>query len=125
VPFSTHPYCKDYFVESIIQFYVDVEQTGMPSQFYDKISIRHHISKLIVNLIKVAKHHENFVELSKEDVFVKFINLIMNDCTYLVDEGLGKLTEIKVRWLAAFYILDCPRRAIGCTSFRCIDRRRT
>lgn len=26
--------------------------------------------------------------------FVKFANLLMNDCTYLLDESLGKLTEI-------------------------------
>ena len=57
----------------------------MPSQFYDKISIRHHITKILVNLFRFPVHNEKFVELSTNmDLFVKFINLLMNDTTYLV-----------------------------------------
>ncbi|KAJ3116866.1 hypothetical protein HK098_006463 [Nowakowskiella sp. JEL0407] len=36
------------------------------------------------------------IELSRNvDFFVKFVNLLMNDTTYLLDESLAKLTEIR------------------------------
>lgn len=37
--FGTHPVAKKYLVASLIAFYVDVEKTGLSSQFYEKFSM--------------------------------------------------------------------------------------
>ena len=64
--------------------------------YYEKNSIRHQISKLLKTLFADAGHREKFVLISKDrGFFVKFVNMLMNDCTKTVDDGLGYLTEIK------------------------------
>ncbi|KAF8978431.1 hypothetical protein BGZ46_006476 [Entomortierella lignicola] len=70
IKLNTHPMALQCLVPAIMAFYVEVENTGRSSQFYDKFNIR------------------------KSESFVRFVNLLMNDTTYLLDEGLTKLGEI-------------------------------
>ncbi|KAJ3223435.1 hypothetical protein HK099_001159 [Clydaea vesicula] len=95
--FSTHPFCKEYLVNSVLKFYCDVEQTGMSSQFYDKFNIRYNISQILRAIWPDFLHRQKVIDLSQQDFpfFVKFANLLINDTTYLMDEGLSKLTEIR------------------------------
>ena len=75
--------------------FVDVEQTGMASQFYDKFNIRYNISQILKSIWNDVVHRVKIVQLSRNtDFFVKFVNLLMNDTTYLLDECLSKLKEI-------------------------------
>nr|KAJ3420144.1 hypothetical protein HK105_006035 [Polyrhizophydium stewartii] len=93
--FSTHPLSKAHLVRAILGFYVDVEQTGMHSQFYDKFNIRYNISQILKSVWNDPTHRAMLVKTSKDkEFFVKFIALLMNDTTYLLDEGLSKLKEI-------------------------------
>lgn len=77
---------------------VDVEKTGMSSQFYDKFGIRYNISQILKLLWNRFPHiyREAFKQESIKnwDMFVKFVNLLMNDTTYLLDESLHKLADI-------------------------------
>ncbi|TPX33649.1 hypothetical protein SmJEL517_g03534 [Synchytrium microbalum] len=93
--FCTHPLAQQYLVSSLLRFYCDVEQTGMHSQFYDKFNIRYHVSQIMKIIWNDGGQRMKVVELSRDvDFFVKFINLLMNDTTYLLDESLSKLAEI-------------------------------
>ncbi|KAJ3088787.1 hypothetical protein HK102_007908 [Quaeritorhiza haematococci] len=94
--FSTHPMCREHLVRSLMKFYVDVEQTGMSSQFYDKFNIRYNISQILKKIWPEIGHRQKIiVESKRTNSFVKFVNLLMNDTTYLLDESLSKLTEIR------------------------------
>ncbi|CAG8448174.1 2139_t:CDS:10, partial [Ambispora gerdemannii] len=74
---------------------VEVEQTGMHSQFYDKFNIRYNISQIFKTIWYNSAHREKLREESlKKESFVRFANLLMNDATYLLDECLTKLAEI-------------------------------
>ena len=92
----------------------DVEQTGMHSQFYEKFSIRYHISHIFKSIWDDPSHRKKFITESRYEVlaafvfnnsgswrrrnaeqFVRFAALIMNDTTYLLDESLSKLKEIQ------------------------------
>ncbi|XJO72710.1 hypothetical protein BDV3_003791 [Batrachochytrium dendrobatidis] len=93
--FSTHTLARAHLVRSTLGFYVDVEQTGMHSQFYDKFNIRYNISQIIKSVWTDPVHRTALVQASRDkDFFVKFVALLMNDTTYLLDEGLSKLKEI-------------------------------
>ena len=93
--FITHPWTRKHLVTAVLKFYVDVEQTGMHSQFYDKFNIRYNISQILKCVWNDSVHAEAIVEQSKNtDFFVKFAALLMNDTTYLLDEALTKLKEI-------------------------------
>ncbi|KAI9138821.1 ubiquitin elongating factor core-domain-containing protein [Paraphysoderma sedebokerense] len=100
--FSTHQLSRSYLISSLMSFWIDVEQTGLSSQFYDKFNIRYNISQIFEcvwsdpwfkEMFKkeAAKEKGTGMEMGK---FVRFVNLLINDTTYLLDESLKKLSEI-------------------------------
>lgn len=94
-PFVVHKYAQEQLVPSILSFYIEVEQTGMSSQFYDKFNIRYNISQILKCVWLNPGHRQKIVELSRNhEFFVKFVALLMNDTTFLLDESLSKLKEI-------------------------------
>ncbi|KAF9431338.1 hypothetical protein BGZ76_000436, partial [Entomortierella beljakovae] len=110
IKLNTHPVALQCLIPAIMNFYVEVENTGRSSQFYDKFNIRYNISQ-ILKFVWTNPIHRDMVrkESRKSESFVRFVNLLMNDTTYLLDEGLTKLGEIhtievemdnKATWLA-------------------------
>lgn len=106
--FYTNQLCKDHLIHCILTVYigklqfnsynslVEVEHTGANSQFYDKFNIRYNISQILKKVCIDLQFKEKLIqESSIVDFFVKFVNLLMNDTTYLLDESLTKLSEIK------------------------------
>ncbi|KAI7817553.1 ubiquitin elongating factor core-domain-containing protein [Gamsiella multidivaricata] len=96
IKLNTHPVALQCLIPAIMNFYVEVENTGRSSQFYDKFNIRYNISQ-ILKFVWKNPIHRNMVkaESQKSESFVRFVNLLMNDTTYLLDEGLTKLGEIR------------------------------
>lgn len=45
--FMTNPITQTILPSALMQFYTDVETTGSSSEFYDKFTIRYHISLII------------------------------------------------------------------------------
>lgn len=86
---------------SLFRIFIDAERLGTQNQFYEKFNIRHKILYLIENIIKSPSHESIYIErikdyASKENfVATKMINNLMNDLTYLIDECIEKLSEIK------------------------------
>lgn len=74
----------------------EVEHTGLHTQFYDKFNIRYHLSQVMINVWNNQTHRKRLLQESKANPerFVQFVNLLLNDVTYLLDEGLSKLIEI-------------------------------
>ncbi|KAF9974459.1 hypothetical protein BGZ73_002117 [Actinomortierella ambigua] len=93
---NSHPMALQYLVPAIMNFYVECENTGRSSQFYDKFNIRYNISQILKFVWNNAAHRDMVRSESKrQESFVRFVNLLMNDTTYLLDEGLTKLGEIR------------------------------
>jgi ubiquitin conjugation factor E4 B len=94
--FDTEPLCLDHLFHSLMNFYIEVEQTGASSQFYDKFNTRYYISQIIKCIWANNIYRSKLEKESLEDVdfFVHFVALLLNDVTYLLDESLTKLTEI-------------------------------
>ncbi|ORX94013.1 hypothetical protein K493DRAFT_315713 [Basidiobolus meristosporus CBS 931.73] len=92
--FDTNALALQHLMPSLMKFYVEVEQTGLHSQFYDKFNIRYNISQVLKAAWKNQFHREKLVKESRSETFVRFVNLLINDTTYLLDEGLSKLAEI-------------------------------
>jgi len=93
---NTHPVSLEHLMSSLMSFYVEVEQTGTHTQFYDKFNIRYNISQIFNSIWNNQMYRDKLREESrKTETFVKFANLLMNDATYLLDESLTKLTDIR------------------------------
>jgi len=72
---------------------------GTSNQFYEKFTIRHKILYLIENMMKSHKYtyQKKLIDFNNDnkEESTKLVNVLINDLTYLNDECIQKLTEIK------------------------------
>uniref|UniRef100_A0A2P2K309 RING-type E3 ubiquitin transferase n=3 Tax=Rhizophora mucronata TaxID=61149 RepID=A0A2P2K309_RHIMU len=96
--FEGHQLSLKYLVRNLLKLYVDIEFTGSHTQFYDKFNIRHNISELLEYLGQVPSHRAAWRQIAKEEekgVYLNFLNFLINDSIYLLDESLNKILELK------------------------------
>lgn len=96
--FEGHQLSLEYLVRNLLKLYVDIEFTGSHTQFYDKFNIRHNIAELLEYLWQVPSHRNAWRQIAKEEekgVYLNFLNFLINDSIYLLDESLNKILEIK------------------------------
>jgi ubiquitin conjugation factor E4 B len=76
---------------------VDIEFTGAANQFYDKFNIRHQIGEMCEYLWRVETHRNAWSALAKNDgaFYVRFLNMLINDAIWLLDESMKKLPELR------------------------------
>ncbi|KAM7342203.1 ubiquitination factor E4B [Cochliomyia hominivorax] len=90
-----HELAQTVLCSSLMKFYVDIETTGQSTEFYDKFTIRYHISHLFKSMWESPVHRQVMInESNNGKQFVKFINMLMNDTTFLLDECLENLKRI-------------------------------
>ena len=104
----SHPLAEKNLVRALMKFYTDIETTGASSEFYDKFTIRYHISIIFKSFYSNSMQQlAIFNESETGKNFVKFINMLMNDTTFLLDEAMVSLKRIhevkedmsdKVKW---------------------------
>lgn len=63
--------------------------------FFFSSFVRYHISHLFKGMWEISSHRQAIVSESKTGKqFVKFVNMLMNDTTFLLDECLEYLKRI-------------------------------
>ncbi|GAA5886450.1 hypothetical protein JCM16303_001413 [Sporobolomyces ruberrimus] len=81
----------------LVHAYIEIEVTGSHTQFYDKFNIRYYITQLFKLVWSNPTHRESLRRESlNHERYVRFVNLLMNDTTYLINDALnhlGKITE--------------------------------
>ncbi|XP_071439360.1 ubiquitin conjugation factor E4 B [Hetaerina americana] len=91
----SHPIAQIHLSACLMKFYADVETTGSSTEFYDKFSIRYHINMLIHSVWNSPNHRNAILrESCTGRQFVRFINMMMNDTTFLLDESLEALKRV-------------------------------
>ncbi|XP_065855974.1 probable ubiquitin conjugation factor E4 [Euphorbia lathyris] len=96
--FEGHQLSLEHLVRNLLQVYVDIEFTGSHTQFYDKFNIRHNIAELLEYLWQVPSHRNAWRQIAREEekgVYLNFLNFLINDSIYLLDESLNKILELK------------------------------
>ncbi|XP_047314752.1 probable ubiquitin conjugation factor E4 [Impatiens glandulifera] len=96
--FEGHQLSLEYLVKNLLKLYVDIEFTGSHTQFYDKFNIRHNIAELLEYLWNVPSHRNAWRRIAKEEekgVYLNFLNFLINDSIFLLDESLNKILELK------------------------------
>ncbi|TNY19299.1 ubiquitin elongating factor core-domain-containing protein [Rhodotorula diobovata] len=80
----------------LVHAYIEIEVTGSHTQFYDKFNIRYYITQLFKLVWINPTHRESLKRESQVnfDRYVRFVNLLMNDTTYLLDDALEHLSKI-------------------------------
>ncbi|KAI9780878.1 MAG: hypothetical protein M1839_006505 [Geoglossum umbratile] len=90
------PFATDNLLHSLMKFYIEVENTGTHTQFFDKFNIRYEIFQVIKCIWTNPVYREHLLQESEVNVefFVRFVNLLLNDVTFVLDESLNSLTKI-------------------------------
>lgn len=87
----THPFVLQHLMHALMNFYIEIE-----AHYYEKFTVRYHISKIIQQIWSNQTYRERLEQESDHNVefFVSFVNLLLNDVTYVLDHALTALSEI-------------------------------
>ncbi|KAI1135742.1 ubiquitin conjugation factor E4 [Hypoxylon sp. FL0543] len=90
------PFANEHLLHALMKFYIECEHSGISSAFYDKFNIRYEIFQVIKCIWPNSVYQERLSRESEvnKQFFVQFVNLLLNDATYLLDEALTKLVKI-------------------------------
>ncbi|UQC75247.1 ubiquitin elongating factor core [Colletotrichum lupini] len=89
-------FANDNLLHALMKFYIEAESTGVNTQFYDKFNIRYEIFQVIKCVWGNDVYKQQLTRESKvnRQFFVQFVNLLLNDATYVLDEALTKFPKI-------------------------------
>jgi ubiquitin conjugation factor E4 B len=89
-------FSNEYLLHAVMKFYIEAESTGAHTQFYDKFNIRYEIFQVIKCVWSNDIYKRQLTESSKTNraFFVRFVNMLLNDATYVLDEALTKFPKI-------------------------------
>ena len=90
---------------AILHVFVSIEETGHAVQFEQKFSYRRPMYDIIKYIWEMDSFKNKFQQLAKEaerdieseqpPLFLRFINLLINDAIFLLDEGLNYMKQIQ------------------------------
>ena len=89
-------FANKHLLHALLKFYIEAESTGSHNQFYDKFSIRFEIFQVIKKIWTNTVYRENLAREARinTDFFVQFVNMLVNDVTFVLDESLSSLVKI-------------------------------
>ncbi|KAL8694546.1 MAG: hypothetical protein Q9218_000802 [Villophora microphyllina] len=90
------PIATEHLLHALMKFYIEVENTGAHTQFYDKFNIRFEVFQIIKCIWDNRIYRENLDRESKANVdfFIRFVNLLLNDVTFVLDESLTAFQQM-------------------------------
>eukprot|EP00968_Pinguiococcus_pyrenoidosus_P029352 scaffold8516_cov239-Pinguiococcus_pyrenoidosus.AAC.1 len=94
--FETMAFAKEHLAPLLLRFFVDIEFTGSHTQFYDKFRYRSLAARIMAFLWEMEPYRQTVVRVSQDtEFFVGFINMIVNDTIYHMDDALNSLKEVR------------------------------
>jgi ubiquitin conjugation factor E4 A len=102
--FTQHEHRSE-IVSNLLNVFVGIEMTGQSVEFEQKFNYRRPMYTVMDYLWTkdeykndfkmLAKEAENNMEAVTPPLFLRFINLLMNDAVYLLDEALANMAKLK------------------------------
>ena len=86
--YNSMPFATEHLLHSLMKAFIEAE-TGSAHAFYDKFNIRFEIFQIIKCIWPNAVYRDNLLREAKVNMefFVRFVNLLLNDVTYVLDES--------------------------------------
>ena len=90
------PFAVEHLLHALMKFYIEAENTGAHNAFYEKFNIRYEIFQIIKCIWSNTVYRDNLSVEAKVNLefFVRFVNLLLNDVTYVLDESLSSFVKI-------------------------------
>ncbi|KAF1946172.1 hypothetical protein EJ02DRAFT_450942 [Clathrospora elynae] len=91
-----HDFAMQHLLHALMKFYIECESTGTHTQFYDKFNIRYEIFQVIKCIWPNTVYRDNLATEARVNLefFVQFVNLLLNDVTFVLDESFTAFKEI-------------------------------
>uniref|UniRef100_UPI00358EB30C ubiquitin conjugation factor E4 A isoform X2 n=1 Tax=Myxine glutinosa TaxID=7769 RepID=UPI00358EB30C len=100
----THPAA---LTRALLLVFVDIEFTGDPHQFEQKFNYRRPMYPILRRMWDTASYESTVTDLVNDAIeqmeaapaplLLRFLNILLNDATFLLDEAIQYLSQIKVR----------------------------
>ncbi|KAJ9376382.1 hypothetical protein DTO063F5_8814 [Paecilomyces variotii] len=93
---NSMPFANEYLLHALMKFYIEAEFTGTHTQFFDKFNIRYEIFQIIECIWPNTLYRTKLSNQAQQnlDFFVRFVNLLLNDVTFVLDESFGAFMTI-------------------------------
>ncbi|XP_014284725.1 ubiquitin conjugation factor E4 A [Halyomorpha halys] len=102
--FIDHPH-KTQIVVCLINVFVSIEMTGEGVAFEQKFNYRRPMYTVMDYLWNIEEHRDVFKQLARDaeinmeevtpPLFLRFLNLLMNDAIFLLDEALSNMAQLR------------------------------
>ncbi|XP_053669699.1 ubiquitin conjugation factor E4 A [Anopheles nili] len=102
--FTNHAHRLE-IIPNLLRVFVSIEMTGQSVQFEQKFNYRRPMYAIMDYLWKIDEQKECFrvlerdaienIEAEDPPIFLRFINLLINDAIFLLDESLSNLQQIR------------------------------
>ena len=94
---NAHPLVIKHLVKALVLLFVEIERTDRHNAFYEKFSTRYQIGEVMVYLWDHPGHREAWKHVVEDDpkLYVRFVNMMINDSQHLLQEALEALPEVR------------------------------
>ena len=94
---NAHPLVIQHLVKALVLLFVEIERTDRHNTFYEKFNTRYQIGEIMVYLWDHPGHREAWKHVVEQDpkLYVRFVNMMINDSQYLLQEALEALPEVR------------------------------
>lgn len=94
--YNSMPFAIDNLLHSLMNFFIEAEFMGGHGQFFDKFNVRYEIFQVIKNIWPNTVYQEKLYKEAKLNVefFVRFVNLLLNDTTFVLNESFTAFHSI-------------------------------
>jgi ubiquitin conjugation factor E4 B len=94
--YNSIPFAMEHMLHSLMKFFIEAEFMGGHGQFFDKFNVRFEIFQIIKCIWPNSVYREKLFREAKTnmDFFVRFVNLLLNDVTFVLDESFTSFLKI-------------------------------
>ncbi|KDD71566.1 ubiquitin elongating factor, partial [Helicosporidium sp. ATCC 50920] len=94
---QAHPLVVSSLVHSLVQLYVDIEMTDRHNTFYEKFTTRYQIGEVLEYLWDLPQHRAAWRAVADQHayLYVRFINMMINDAQFLLQEAMETLPRVQ------------------------------
>lgn len=87
--YNSMPFATEHLLHSLMKFFIEAEFMGGHGQFFDKFNIRFEIFQIIKCIWPNTVYRDHLMREAKVNMefFVRFVNLLLNDVTFVLDES--------------------------------------
>jgi ubiquitin conjugation factor E4 B len=94
--YNSMPFCTEHLLHSLMQFFIEAEFMGGHGQFFDKFNVRFEIFQIIKCIWPNTVYRDNLYKEARlnSEFFIRFVNLLLNDVTFVLDESFTAFLQI-------------------------------